>query len=211
MKQKIKFVKRFMSVVVAATMVFAMVTGIGDFFPNIKSEAAARQTLYICDIKSGGFSANYAGYTRLSIDRNAGNVNRGCGKGSNDYIWVKTTTDPAQAYTRIWSVWQNNSGTSSSLDGYSVERKTGDLNDGVGSKSGYIYVYATKDRKIQSHHLVSGIPMIENCSMPEETQEAVLQVNISRRLTATGTRLMEISIKMPEVHIFIFIVREHLM
>lgn len=135
-----------MSVVVAATMVFAMVTGIGDFFPNIKSEAAARQTLYICDIKSGGFSANYAGYTRLSIDRNAGNVNRGCGKGSNDYIWVKTTTDPAQAYTRIWSVWQNNSGTSSSLDGYSVERKTGDLNDGVGSKSGYIYVYATKDR-----------------------------------------------------------------
>lgn len=54
MKQKIKFVKRFMSVVVAATMVFAMVTGIGDFFPNIKSEAAARQTLYICDIKSGG-------------------------------------------------------------------------------------------------------------------------------------------------------------
>lgn len=146
MKQKIKFVKRFMSVVVAATMVFAMVTGIGDFFPNIKSEAAARQTLYICDIKSGGFSANYAGYTRLSIDRNAGNVNRGCGKGSNDYIWVKTTTDPAQAYTRIWSVWQNNSGTSSSLDGYSVERKTGDLNDGVGSKSGYIYVYATKDR-----------------------------------------------------------------
>ena len=65
MKQKIKFVKRFMSVVVAATMVFAMVTGIGDFFPNIKSEAAARQTLYICDIKSGGFSANYAGYTRL--------------------------------------------------------------------------------------------------------------------------------------------------
>lgn len=45
MKQKIKFVKRFMSVVVAATMVFAMVTGIGDFFPNIKSEAAARQTL----------------------------------------------------------------------------------------------------------------------------------------------------------------------
>ena len=35
---------------------------------------------------------------------------------------------------------------SSSLDGYSVERKTGDLNDGVGSKSGYIYVYATKDR-----------------------------------------------------------------
>ena len=146
MKQKIKFVKRFMSVVVAATMVFAMVTGIGDFFPNIKSEAAARQTLYICDIKSGGFSANYAGYTRLSIDRNAGNVNRGCGKGSDEYIWVKTTTDPAQAYTRIWSVWQNNSGTSSSLDGYSVEKKTGDLNDGVGSKSGYIYIYATKDR-----------------------------------------------------------------
>ncbi len=146
MKQKIKFVKRFMSVVVAATMVFAMVTGIGDFFPNIKSEAAARQTLYICDIKSGGFSANYAGYTRLSIDGNAGNVNRGCGKGSNDYIWVKTTTDPAQAYTRIWSVWQSDAGTSSSLDGYSVERKTGDLNDGVGSKSGYIYVYATKDR-----------------------------------------------------------------
>ena len=135
-----------MSVVVAATMVFAMVTGIGDFFPNIKSEAAARQTLYICDIKSGGFSANYAGYTRLSIDRNAGNVNRGCGKGSDEYIWVKTTTDPAQAYTRIWSVWQNNSGTSSSLDGYSVEKKTGDLNDGVGSKSGYIYIYATKDR-----------------------------------------------------------------
>lgn len=127
MKQKIKFVKRFMSVVVAATMVFAMVTGICDFFPNIKSEAAARQTLYICDIKSGGFSANYAGYTRLSIDGNAGNVNRGCGKGSNDYIWVKTTTDPAQAYTRIWSVWQSDAGTSSSLDGYSVERKTGDL------------------------------------------------------------------------------------
>lgn len=146
MKQKIKFVKRFMSVVVAATMVFAMVAGIGNFFPNIKSEAATRQTLYICDIKSGGFGANYAGYTRLSIDGNAGNVNRGCGKGSDEYIWVKTTTDPAQAYTRIWSVWQNNSGTSSSLDGYSVERKTGDLNDGVGSKSGYIYIYATKDR-----------------------------------------------------------------
>lgn len=146
MKQKIKFVKRFMSVVVVAVIVFATVAGIGNFFPNIKSEAAARQTLYICDIKSGGFSANYAGYTRLSIDRNAGNVNRGCGKGSNDYIWVKTTTDPAQAYTRIWSVWQSNAGTSSSLDGYSVERKTGDLNDGVGSKSGYIYIYATKDR-----------------------------------------------------------------
>ena len=146
MKQKIKFVKRFMSVVVAATMVFAMVAGIGNFFPNIKSEAATRQTLYICDIKSGGFGANYAGYTRLSIDGNAGNVNRGYGKGSDEYIWVKTTTDPAQAYTRIWSVWQNNSGTSSSLDGYSVERKTGDLNDGVGSKSGYIYIYATKDR-----------------------------------------------------------------
>ena len=146
MKQKIKFVKRFMSVVVAAVMVFATVAGIGNFFPNIKSEAATRQTLYICDIKSGGFSANYAGYTRLSIDGNAGNVNRGCGKGSDEYIWVKTTTDPAQAYTRIWSVWQNNSGTSSSLDGYSVERKTGDLNDGVGSKSGYIYIYATKDR-----------------------------------------------------------------
>lgn len=146
MKQKIKFVKRFMSVVVAAVMVFATVAGIGNFFPNIKSEAATRQTLYICDIKSGGFSANYAGYTRLSSDGNAGNVNRGCGKGSDEYIWVKTTTDPAQAYTRIWSVWQNNSGTSSSLDGYSVERKTGDLNDGVGSKSGYIYIYATKDR-----------------------------------------------------------------
>lgn len=146
MKQKIKFVKRFMSVVVAAVMVFATVAGIGNFFPNMKSEAATRQTLYICDIKSGGFSANYAGYTRLSIDRNAGNVNRGCGKGSNDYIWVKTTTDPAQAYTRIWSVWQSDAGTSSSLDGYSVEKKTGDLNDGVGSKSGYIYVYATKDR-----------------------------------------------------------------
>ena len=146
MKQKIKFVKRFMSVVVAAVMVFATVAGIGNFFPNIKSEAATRQTLYICDIKSGGFGANYAGYTRLSIDRNAGNVNRGCGKGSDEYIWVKTTTDPAQAYTRIWSVWQNNSGTSSSLDGYSVEKKTGDLNDGVGSKSGYIYIYATKDR-----------------------------------------------------------------
>lgn len=146
MKQKIKFVKRFMSVVVAAVMVFATVAGIGNFFPNIKSEAATRQTLYICDIKSGGFSANYAGYTRLSTDGNAGNVNRGCGKGSDEYIWVKTTTDPAQAYTRIWSVWQNNSGTSSSLDGYSVEKKTGDLNDGVGSKSGYIYIYATKDR-----------------------------------------------------------------
>lgn len=147
MKQKIKFVKRFMSVVVAAVMVFATVAGIGNFFPNIKSEAATRQTLYICDIKSGGFSANYTGYTRLSIDRKAGNVNRGCGdNGSDDYIWVKTTTDPAQAYTRIWSVWQNNSGTSSSLDGYSVEKKTGDLNDGVGSKSGYIYIYATKDR-----------------------------------------------------------------
>jgi len=146
LKQKIKFVKRFMSVVVAAVMVFATVAGIGNFFPNIKSEAATRQTLYICDIKSGGFSANYAGYTRLSSDGNAGNVNRGCGKGSDEYIWVKTTTDPAQAYTRIWSVWQNNSGTSSSLDGYSVERKTGDLNDGVGSKSGYIYIYATKDR-----------------------------------------------------------------
>lgn len=146
MKQKIKFVKRFMSVVVVAVIVFATVAGIGNFFPNIKSEAAARQTLYICDIKSGGFSANYAGYTRLSTDGNAGNVNRGCGKGSNDYIWVKTTTDPAQAYTRIWSVWQSDAGTSSSLDGYSVERKTGDLNDGVGSKSGYIYVYATKDR-----------------------------------------------------------------
>lgn len=147
MKQKIKFVKRFMSVVVAAVMVFATVAGIGNFFPNIKSEAATRQTLYICDIKSGGFSANYTGYTRLSIDGKAGNVNRGCGdNGSDDYIWVKTTTDPAQAYTRIWSVWQNNSGTSSSLDGYSVEKKTGDLNDGVGSKSGYIYIYATKDR-----------------------------------------------------------------
>ena len=146
MKQKIKFVKHFMSVVVAAVMVFATVAGIGNFFPNIKSEAATRQTLYICDIKSGGFSANYTGYTRLSIDGKAGNVNRGCGKGSNDYIWVKTTTDPAQAYTRIWSVWQSDAGTSSSLDGYSVERKTGDLNDGVGSKSGYIYVYATKDR-----------------------------------------------------------------
>lgn len=36
MKQKIKFVKRFMSVVVAATMVFAMVTGIGDFFSEYK-------------------------------------------------------------------------------------------------------------------------------------------------------------------------------
>ena len=147
MKQKIKFVKHFMSVVVAAVMVFATVAGIGNFFPNIKSEAATRQTLYICDIKSGGFSANYTGYTRLSIDGKAGNVNRGCGdNGSDDYIWVKTTTDPAQAYTRIWSVWQNNSGTSSSLDGYSVEKKTGDLNDGVGSKSGYIYIYATKDR-----------------------------------------------------------------
>ena len=146
MKQKIRFVKRFMSVVVATVMVFATVAGIGNFFPNIKSEAATRQTLYICDIKSGGFGANYAGYTRLSIDGNAGNVNRGCGKGSNDYIWVKTTTDPAQAYTRIWSVWQSDAGTSSSLDGYSVERKTGDLNDGVGSKSGYIYIYATKDR-----------------------------------------------------------------
>ena len=66
-------------------------------------------------------------------------------------------------------------------------------------------------QEIQSHHLVSGIPMIESCSMPEETQEAVLQVKISTRLTATGTRLMEISIKMPEAHIFIFIVREHLM
>ena len=86
LKQKIKFVKRFMSVVVVAVIVFATVACIGNFFPNIKSEAAARQTLYICDIKSGGFSANYAGYTRLSIDRNAGNVNRGCGKGSNDYI-----------------------------------------------------------------------------------------------------------------------------
>lgn len=55
MKQKIKFVKRFMSVVVVAVIVFATVAGIGNFFPNIKSEAAARQTLYICDIKSGGF------------------------------------------------------------------------------------------------------------------------------------------------------------
>ena len=147
MKQKIEFVKRFMSVVVTAAMVFAMVTGIGDFFPKIKSEAAARQTLYICDIKSGGFSANYAGYTRLSIDGNAGNVNRGCGAdAANDYIWVKTTTDPSQAYTRIWSVWQEGSGTSSSLDGYSVEKKTGDLNNGAGKKSGYIYIYATKDR-----------------------------------------------------------------
>ena len=82
MKQKIKFVKRFMSVVVAAVMVFATVAGIGNFFPNMKSEAATRQTLYICDIKSGGFSANYAGYTRLSIDRNAGNVNRGSGLGA---------------------------------------------------------------------------------------------------------------------------------
>lgn len=54
MKQKIKFVKRFMSVVVVAVIVFATVAGIGNFFPNIKSEAAARQTLYICDIKSGG-------------------------------------------------------------------------------------------------------------------------------------------------------------
>ena len=63
MKQKIKFVKHFMSVVVAAVMVFATVAGIGNFFPNIKSEAATRQTLYICDIKSGGFSANYTGYT----------------------------------------------------------------------------------------------------------------------------------------------------
>ena len=65
--------------------------------------------------------------------------------------------------------------------------------------------------EIQSHHLVSGMTLIKSCSMPEEIQEAVLQVKISRRLTATGTRLMEISIKMPEVHIFIFIVREHLM
>ena len=147
MKQIIEFVKRFMSVVVTAAMVFAMVTGIGDFFPKIKSEAAARQTLYICDIKSGGFSANYAGYTRLSIDGNAGNVNRGCGAdAANDFIWVKTTTDPSQAYTRIWSVWQDGSGTSSSLDGYSVEKKTGDLNNGAGKKSGYIYIYATKDR-----------------------------------------------------------------
>lgn len=53
-----------MSVVVVAVIVFATVAGIGNFFPNIKSEAAARQTLYICDIKSGGFSANYAGYTK---------------------------------------------------------------------------------------------------------------------------------------------------
>lgn len=36
MKQKIKFVKRFMSVVVAATMVFAMVAGIGNFFSEYK-------------------------------------------------------------------------------------------------------------------------------------------------------------------------------
>ena len=35
MKQKIKFVKHFMSVVVAAVMVFATVAGIGNFFPNI--------------------------------------------------------------------------------------------------------------------------------------------------------------------------------
>lgn len=216
MKQKIKFVKRFMSVVVAATMVFAMVAGIGNFFPNIKSEAATRQTLYICDIKSGGFGANYAGYTRLSIDGNAGNVNRGCGKGSDEYIWVKTTTDPAQAYTRIWSVWQNNSGTSSSLDGYSVERKTGDLNDGVGSKSGYIYIYATKDRNAGDPISSLGIwnDTDKKLQYAGGNSEAVLKARMqrgSRMLTATGTRLMEISIKMPEVHIFIFIVREHLM
>lgn len=146
MKQKNEFVQRFISVVVSAAIVFAMAVGIGDFFPKIKSEAATRQTLYICDIKSGGLNANYTGYTRLSIDKNAGNVNRGCGKGSDDYIWIKTTTDPDQAFTRIWSVWQDDSGTAGSIDGYSVDRKTGDLNDGVGSKSGFIYIYATKDK-----------------------------------------------------------------
>lgn len=91
MKQKIKFVKHFMSVVVAAVMVFATVAGIGNFFPNIKSEAATRQTLYICDIKPGGFSQFIQVYKTV-YDGKAGNVNRGCGKGSNDYIWVKTTT-----------------------------------------------------------------------------------------------------------------------
>ena len=68
--------------------------------------------------------------------------------------------------------------------------------------------------EIQAHHLVSGMTLIKSCSMPEEIQEAVLKARMqrgSRMLTATGTRLMEISIKMPEVHIFIFIVREHLM
>lgn len=64
MKQKIRFVKRFMSVVVATVMVFATVAGIGNFFPNIKSEAATRQTLYICDIKSADGCSSCPAYAK---------------------------------------------------------------------------------------------------------------------------------------------------
>lgn len=144
MKQKIKLAKRFTSAVVTVAMVLSMFTGIGGFFPETKSKAAANATLYISHIAAASYDWNQPGYVRLSCNDMHGNCNRGCGsKSANIFLWVKTTTNQEDALTKLWVYYNNDKLTS--IEGYAVGRYTGDLNAGCGSKSTDVYIYGTKD------------------------------------------------------------------